>query len=340
MNKNKFRALAGITFVLGAGIAAMYVQREHSTPGDGKREATSTAGAAATPSTAPDSAATLPVATMKLRGNEASRALYTNVRTGATFPPLPPDNAPLRAVAETLHKQALAGNYRASCRLSYELDRCQVLPNKRKYIGELEKQLAAASADPQAKAKLQTSLNSEQKSADGDSEVCDGLVKSDLMKPWQYLFLAAQAGHLPSMVRFASTPPMDMENFANDLDGWTVYKQNSIALLEQAMDRGNTTALTELGWFYGGLPVMGGVVVERDRVKGIQFTQAALRLSDPAGRAQMEKRIASISRGMTPAEVLEAKTLGDDLYTKKFPGRSNVDTAAPLHAAAGEDCKE
>lgn len=269
------------------------------------------------------------------RSNEQSRA-----RTEAVFPPLPPDNVPLRQVAESLHTQALAGNYRAACRLSYELNRCQQLPIQRELVDSLAKQLTTTNADPKTKALLAASQAEAKNLVEKDSALCAEVDENKLMRPWQYLLMAAQAGHIPSMVRFASTPPMDEQSFIKDLDGWGVYKQNAIPLLQEAMNKGNTTALTELGWIYAGFPAVGGSVVERDPALAIRYTQAALRLSDATGRAQMERRLDMMTRGMNPADVLQAKNMGDDLYLKKFAMQSNINTAAPLHKDNGEDCRD
>lgn len=297
-----------------------------------------------------DGASPIPVAVdlatansnVKQLGPDATRRVnaVSRPRTETVFAPLPPDNVPLRQLAESLHTQALAGNYRAACRLSYELNRCQQLPIQRELVDSLARQLTMTTIDSKARMLLTTSQAEAKSLVEKDSAICADVDERKLIRPWQYLLMAAQAGHIPSMVRFASTPPMDEQSFIKDLDGWGVYKQNALQLLQEAMDKGDTTALTQLGWFYAGFPVAGGSVVERDPALAIRYTQAALRLSDATGRAQMERRLGLITRGMNPADVLQAKSMGDDLYVKKFAMQSNINTAAPLHKDNGEDCRD
>ncbi|MBL8525234.1 MAG: hypothetical protein JNN20_16205 [Betaproteobacteria bacterium] len=252
--------------------------------------------------------------------------------------PLPPENVPLPTIATDLHARAVNGDFRAACRISFELGRCNDLSKQRAALDAMiSKAEPLSSSTPEQRENVIAQTKDE---VDKTISICNGLSTKGLLRPWQYLLSAAQAGHVPSMLRFATNPPIDETNFARDLEGWSVYKENALPLLEAALKKGEPMAATHLAWFYSGFPVAGGSVVDKDSFQAIRYTQTALRMANAKSKVSLEKRLARISIGVDVGEVQRAKDSGDDLYLKTFADKKDVAFSATLYKDNGADCQD
>ena len=115
-------------------------------------------------------------------------------------PSLPPLDTPLKDSYASLKERADAGEPAASCRLSFELNRCHQLGNARSIAEKMvNKEASKTSSD----STVPTSLMEVSDLIKRDEKVCDSIASATTKDAWRYLLKAAQAGHVPSMVRFA-----------------------------------------------------------------------------------------------------------------------------------------
>ncbi|APV51484.1 hypothetical protein BWI17_18375 [Betaproteobacteria bacterium GR16-43] len=165
------------------------------------------------------------------------------------FEPLPPIGAKLVEIYPRLRAEASEGNVRASCRLAFELERCQRdLPRWIQGLTIADAKIAKAETS-EARERYEKGKAYTQREIESATDICAGFVDTEGVRPWQYLFNAALAGHTPSMARFALAPPLNPLNVTQDLEGVAAYRTYAPDFLRQAADSG-----------YG--PAVSGMVAE------------------------------------------------------------------------------
>lgn len=164
---------------------------------------------------------------------------------GTSFPPTATIalDVPAKGHENSLLTAAAEGNFRAQCRVAAELENCAPVVVRLPGVVRAETRGPRLVAAP-ARAYTQ------------DVEVCDRLTQGGRVPAWTYLFAAATGGHVPSMARYAIQPPLDMQEPENDPDGWQVYRSHAPALLRQAADAGERSAVLYLAMEHsrGALP--------------------------------------------------------------------------------------
>lgn len=177
----------------------------------------------------------------------------TRVLTKTYFEPtsIPASGMPLVSIMPALVAASNEGNYRASCRLAYDLNVCQLRALERSSVGKAidQDQLAKNKSTPLSTKEVDpVRAERQRKREDAARTLCEGVDLSQAKSSWEYQLRAASQGHLPSMAQFAigpmliDTPRLDREQ----QEGWQNYEANAAIFLRQAADLGNLSALTWL----------------------------------------------------------------------------------------------
>lgn len=268
------------------------------------------------------------------------------------FPPssLPPLNALLVQVYDQLVREANSGNYRASCRLAFELDRCGTLPIVLRNLEAIK--LAGASMKPESPEAIanKNRQHNEESTIRQEQQVCEGFVDKDGIAPWQYSYAAAVQGHVPSMARFAISPPMNPLDFVSNLDGWTVYKATASDLLHQAASAGDMSAVFVLAREYSSDIVddgygLGGVrlAAQTDLFRSAVYTYAARSFPQFRDSRRLQILLGSLGSKLSAGDMARAQSEAASMVAN-WPVRQlePKDSRVPGQTLpiAGMDCLE
>lgn len=259
----------------------------------------------------------------------ANRQPPATLPVDITSEALPPAGTPLRDIYPALTARWEAGDVRAGCRLSFELNRCRLLPDLRESV---EQQIArAANAAPGAEKNFETIARLQRYEAQHAS-LCDGFDVHQAPPAWQILRRAADAGHLPSMLRFAIQPPMSERAFVQDLEGWKAYDQSAARLLQAAVRRGSPEAAYYLHLAYSDFPMPGGArIVAPDPMEALTYAHVAQASSDEASTRKLQARIDKLERSLDASASSAAKARADRLLRQHPPTTTRrVDFSANL----------
>ena len=234
---------------------------------------------------------------------------------------------PLVDMQDALRAQADAGNAAAGCRLGTELGRCAGVFEQR---GALDRDIATAARMTPGSAQEREAtrrIAADTAALAPFEAICRGVTGEQARTGWRPLHRAAMAGHLPSMEAFAIHPPLSETNFTADLDGWKVFRESAMPLLEAAARRGSPRAHNQLAWVYGNLPVAGGSpLAPRDLVRAIAHATVARDAATPASRRQLERLIAKWQREAGADAARQAASMAAELRTSLvLPAGEGID---------------
>lgn len=246
-------------------------------------------------------------------------ALVRPTSTTQNFGPLPPLDAPLASSYRELLRRANAGDPRAACRLSAELEICSGV--KERLAGALG---FVRRADPRRDpVEVAATAESLQRLAKADADHCEGFVDSERVPAWQYLYWAASHGHVPSMARFAIAPPIHPVEMLADPEGKAVYRLQGAAMLRAAADAGNPAAVRHLADV-----ASGGLLMERVDWAGVSIAPVDQRLAaryaiaaqqlPPRDGKFMPMLVAKLSSLMSPEDMARARAEADEL-ARRWP---------------------
>jgi hypothetical protein len=165
---------------------------------------------------------------------------------------LPPPNVPLSQSLPSLLQLSASGNYRASCRLAEQVRICQMLAFAQSPEGELEwhKEKSSSSVKTQRSGseRDQAVVERIKQRLATEKALCEGFDNTKAKGAWEYQYLAAIQGHVPSMVSFAVSPALGQYSAtqSGEEEGWSLYKQHASSFLKQAADSGNLRAIAAL----------------------------------------------------------------------------------------------
>ncbi len=205
-------------------------------------------------------------------------------RTGAPAPSAdtvheasPPSSAAETARVEEhwedLKDRADAGDTDASCRLAQRLKGCR---EARELSARIEEALthAALRDDVDAAAMIA------QQEADrlSSERSCGADIPGDVvLREWEYLLRAAQAGHAPSMYRFVLNPPVDQSRPLEYLDAMAAYNRFALSFIDRLLASGSAEGLVAALIIESGQPIIG---------------MTSLGSGDPARRLQLAAALA------------------------------------------------
>jgi hypothetical protein len=232
---------------------------------------------------------------------------------------MPSENTPLKDVVVYMKQASQKGNYRATCRLAYELNRCSFT---RELTRELENK---ESAKAEGKLKDDSRFEAFKRRAITTIKVCDGVQDTDVQDAWRYSLAAAQTGNPRAIVEYVSTPRngLALQEAAVVAEGWLAYKNNAPALFQSAIEQGSPEAYYVARTHYGR---------SHDKFRLVPYDAVisealvvALR-TIAVGKFAEELDYELSSSKLTAQEKERAKTLSVDFARKLTKnGRSNVD---------------
>lgn len=159
---------------------------------------------------------------------------------------LPPRNLKLVNVVGELKRLADEGNYYASCRLGFELGRCQFLDEGRKNLSKLKLQLEKLPDRSAEWHELKQVVDHEAVRQNRDYAHCEGFKNEENLEAWQYIFRAGLAGHTQSQVVFAISPFWDTEDLNGNIDALRAFLTYRLEFLESAANKGDERALLNI----------------------------------------------------------------------------------------------
>lgn len=248
----------------------------------------------------------------------------------ASNEPLPPEDAPLAQVFDTLKQRADAGDAHAACRLAVKLLQCRNLPTLQALAGgateegghdneadySREGNLAAANFFAEAKLRLLEA-----------QERCKDISKEQNAFAARYLHQAARAGISDAIVRYAdgqAFDPMAMFGMLRDpaFDAW---RREAPELAMQALRQGNPKAAFLLYGAYSSDHSLFAGLVRDDPVQARAF-----RLLLETLKGAPHRRDDSLA----PAQQEAAEALADRMYRDDFHGRPLSDDQRAAFDAA------
>ena len=236
----------------------------------------------------------------------------------------------------SLKAQANAGDIAAACRMAFELQRCAGMSLRQKGLLEMRRQAYELEERSPQRIKLEAAIETRAAELEEIRGACEGVDPIEAREGWRYLLQAANAGHLPSMLRFShgfglswSGRPLD------DLDQWTAYRDNMPAILERLVATGRPEAYAAAAKLYGTAP-FGQSPLGRDPVKSLAFKLAIVRASSAGQERAIEEvqiRRVITEEKLDPAAVARAEALATTLAAK-------LDLTRPKVPVADGDCAD
>jgi hypothetical protein len=249
---------------------------------------------------------------------------------------LPPQDVPLADVLPGLEAAARAGNLQAKCRLAFELRRCG---SERAWLRDYYEEIADRvlyADEPALDHSLREHARGEQQMAEYE-RICRGVSAPPDLRPWRLWHDAARAGHVPSMLRFASGVPGGMHGGNQDLEVLATWRDESIGFLQRAAEAGDGWAAYQLFWGYAGNAGFPTYHVQDDR-KALVYALALRGAGDAPTAKNLTEGAARLRRRL-PATDVHAAELEAARLAARFAHLvgAEVDLRGPQDKAA-EDC--
>jgi hypothetical protein len=304
---------AGAAALLGLGAILLAIERAPSTPAATPHDASAPADAAPPTAGAATRAASAGSTTTPAATAAPASASNAAQRMPAAAP-LPPRDAPLASVMADLEQRARGGDARAACRLAADLSRCALLPRRRTFRAMVDplrdgggRRSGAVDWRIDAAARLDVTL-------EDDERLCEGIGREQSRRSIDWLYRAAQAGHVPSMAAFGSGNWMSTEpGFIHQPELVAAFARDAGRMAVAALDAGDRSLLVPLGLAYAGRgSVVGplGELVEPDPAKAHALLQLATESADaapsggrgPGGRRMARSVLAELDASLDPAQ--------------------------------------
>ncbi|AVP98558.1 hypothetical protein C7S18_15795 [Ahniella affigens] len=240
----------------------------------------------------------------------------------ALFDQLPDNDTPLSISFPDLKRRAEQGDVKANCRLGIDLAKCTFAQEATKASESVVRDASSSRASASQVEQRVTEAAELAERGNQFAKLCEGFEIPRDVTPWKYQLRAAQAGHVPSMVRFAIQPPLSESMFGSELDGWKAYQENAGNLLRIAAARGDRTAYYYLHWIYAGYPTSGGVeLLPPNDSLALAYALASLQSVDAQSRPGLQRSIDRLRARMSAQQIAEAQAHVPALAS--VPSRSN-----------------
>lgn len=262
-------------------------------------------------------AATVPVLDTVAVSRPASRHRHRG-QVAKPAMPLPAADVPVAEFYDELKLRADSGEVAANCRLGTELARCAAFAVQRRQVAAL---LAKAADQAEGSARATDYLAEARRLERNIAPIadhCQGLPADAFDRPpWSYVYFAANRGDVPAILAFTVYPPMDVDHFTADIDGWKVYHEEAGRLLELAARKGSPVAMFQLAWAYANFPVAGGAPIEPfEPIKAIAWARAAQPYANAASARTLENLVAKMSARLDAGGLARARALAGQLRAR------------------------
>jgi hypothetical protein len=251
-------------------------------------------------------------------------------------PPVPlpaPDTQSIQELLEALEAPARRGDVQAACRLATELLRCR-------YVTRWDERSTRIAIEGLARSDLAGEVLERRTRELAETEAynlaarerCAGLSPEALRRIPRYAFLAASAGHVPSMVLFADAAGVSGADIVADPELYAAYRAHAWPMFRRAFEAGHPRAVR--AWVSAleshGFHFLAGVMPPEWRTPGVAraLLQRLQRGSGPPARSTPSS---ALMPGTPPTEQDRAEA--DALYARHFadsPWLSAQQTQLPL----------
>lgn len=207
---------------------------------------------------------------------------------------------------EDLKDRADAGDTRASCKLAQKLKGCR---EARELSDRIEEALThAALRDDTDAAAIIAQHEADRRSSERS---CGADIPRDVvLREWEYLLRAAQAGHAPSMFRFVLNPPVDQSRPLEYLDAMAAYNRFALSFIDRLLANGSAEGLVAALIIESGQPIIGMTSLSSgDPARRLQLAAALAILRDKP--AILESARASVSDQMDTRTAQAAIAAGE-----------------------------
>jgi hypothetical protein len=236
---------------------------------------------------------------------------------------LPPVDTALASVIAELKRRSEGGDVHANCRLAFELHRCAGLEPLQRSINmqkPLDEDLLSL-LHPIERERRIKAFEQRMRSLDSRlrhlERVCAGVPDKDIETAWRYHLFAAQAGHVPSMVRWVAAPPLEPIRGTplSNLDGWIAYRDNARQWLDAAIEAGDIHAFEVAAHAHARDNWKGMTLVPKDGVRSVAYWMALERVAAPvyAGKVRDNRMFVEKQFALGSAELAESARLSTEL---------------------------
>ncbi len=252
---------------------------------------------------------------------------------------LPPKKTQLSFVLDELLAQASAGNARAACRLGVELTRCNSeMPETQRRIAQIKDELDVSNNPIREQQRYQ--LEVLEQSMETLHVVCEGFVNVKKLEGWRFKLQAAQSGHIPFMVDYASFPSDELLTAPKDSPAVKAFVEPREGFLVRGAAVGNSTAILGLLEEYAGAssfavdPVRHLVTIRPDAAKVALYAYLYMLLppSQQNNMSFVQKHFKKAARQLSPQQLGEMKRQADTMAEAWPPsprGRNHSESESP-----------
>ena len=289
-----------VMLALGAGIG--FWTRDRQAPVVGEDASGDVATAAASDEApvahrAPDAPAGASTSPVKPTGFEMS----AQVAPGFAAAPLPPLDAKVADIYDTLKERAQHGDGKAACRLAIELQQCvwreAIMQDLDRATSRMANRPAQDTADPRRNEWESRMLDMAQRQVDYAASLdarCKGLSDAQVAEHVDWWRTAALSGHVPSLVHYAKGDAFRLNATLDNLERLGTYKNDAERLMRAAAAAGSPEALQQLLLAYAPERSPRGTLLQQSIQPDVAEAQAILRLMQERGvalpRSEMSRR--------------------------------------------------
>lgn len=280
-------------------------------------------------------------------GNRPAPQVASNrseVDSADTVPLVDPRaSTPLVDRLDELEDRAERGDKSAACQLATEMDLCWRMPLLRNFIQQMEQEAAGRTVD--ASNELVPDIAALENDIERGESLCNGLSEAQLSSAWIHQLRSARLGDAEAGYRFLTSPPLDPERFADDLEGWSEYLRSFRPLLEQLVAAGHIPATYFAQGLYAGTDQVGVVTtqpIQPDLYRAAVLAHVLMNSADPSIRAMVDANTLRRSYAELSAEQLrnaerEARSLMNTAF-KHSDFSSERTSWNKLGARSSDDC--
>jgi hypothetical protein len=241
--------------------------------------------------------------------------------------PLPPIDAPLAGVLDSLEARARRGDARAACRLAADLSRCGGLQRRRAMLAMRDRWQVPT--DPRAAEQMVDAAARMELALEVDEQMCAGVDAARHRTATTWLLAAARGGHVPSMAAFVGGGWMYDPGIVHHADAVAAYAREAEAMARQVAEAGEPDVMQTLAQAFAGdpaFPLPLAEVVKPDPVLARALFGVAERnraaIPAPQGAAvpprpdPFRERLERLDARLTPAQREAALALQETLEAR------------------------
>jgi hypothetical protein len=163
---------------------------------------------------------------------------------------LPPPDVPLRDVFDSLDRMARRGHTLAACRVAAELMRCSRVHGATQRLRQEDARIRAMAQRQTSERFIEREIEliaAQRVIIEDATKVCAGFDLDSVPVPARYLAVAAQGGHVPSMIEYFSGSASNTSAFLRDPGLAEAYRRHGPVFFAAALESGDPALLQQ--WY-------------------------------------------------------------------------------------------